>query len=167
MSQEGVVRKVVECRCLGDFHMAGKNVGITLLCVVVAIGAFIAGNIWTTSLHDNVERITHATEAWSTAYNAVNDKEIDLRGNAPADQAGIAARLKHRIEDAHQLDDATLKLMQVGAGNLADDEASITITKKLHTTGLVLFVTKIANASEPFAEASGEGCRGGRLLCPI
>jgi len=56
--------------------MAGKNVGITLLGVVVAIGAFVASNIWAQSLHEKVDRITNATNEWNAAYNAVNDKEI-------------------------------------------------------------------------------------------
>jgi hypothetical protein len=109
--------------------MAGKNVGITLLGVVVAIGAFVASNIWAQSLHEKVDRITRATNEWNAAYNAVNDKEVDLRGDAASDLPGIKLRLQHRLEHAKQLDDATVRLMQVGAGNLADDEASIKITE--------------------------------------
>jgi hypothetical protein len=109
--------------------MAGKNVGITLLGVVVAIGAFVASNIWAQSLHEKVDRITSATNEWNAAYNAVNDKEIDLKGDVVSDLLGIKLRLQHRLEHAKQLDDATVRLMQVGAGNLADDEASIKITE--------------------------------------
>jgi len=50
--------------------MAVKNVGITLLGVVVAIGAFVASNIWAQSLHEKVDRITNATSEWVAAYNA-------------------------------------------------------------------------------------------------
>lgn len=109
--------------------MAGKNVGITLLGVVVAIGAFVASNIWAQSLHEKVDRITSATSEWNAAYNAVNDKEVDLRADAVSDLPGIKLRLQHRLEHAKQLDDATVRLMQVGAGDLADDEASIKITE--------------------------------------
>lgn len=109
--------------------MAGKNVGITLLGVVVAIGAFVASNIWAQSLHEKVDRITSATSEWNAAYNAVNDKEFDLRGDAVSDLPGIKLRLQHRLEHAKQLDDATVRLMQAGVGNLADDEASIKITE--------------------------------------
>lgn len=98
----------------------------------LAVGAFIASNIWATSLHDKVERLNRATDAWRAADKAVNYNEIDLNGNAPADLPGITARLKHRIEDAHQLEDATLKLMQAGMGTLKEDEISITHTKYLH-----------------------------------
>ena len=112
--------------------MAVKNVSITLLGVVVAVGAFVASNIWATSMHEKVERLTRATDAWSAADKAVNYNEIDLNGNAPADMPGIKARLKHRIEDAHQLEDATLKLMQAGMGTLKEDEISIKHTEHLH-----------------------------------
>jgi hypothetical protein len=54
----------------GGLRLAGKNVGITLLGVV-AVGAFVASNIWTTGLHDKVELLAHATDAWSTADKAV------------------------------------------------------------------------------------------------
>ena len=50
--------------------MAGKNVGMTLLGVMVAIGAFVASNIWAQSLHEKVDRITNATSEWVAAYNA-------------------------------------------------------------------------------------------------
>jgi len=53
--------------------MTGKNVGTTLLSVVVAIGPFVASNIWSQSLHETVDRLAHATEAWNVAYNAVNE----------------------------------------------------------------------------------------------
>ena len=56
-----------------ELRMAGKNVGTTLLSVVVAIGAFVASNIWSQSLHETVDRLAHATEAWNVAYNAVNE----------------------------------------------------------------------------------------------
>lgn len=105
--------------------MAGKNVGITLIGVVVAVGAFVASNIWATSLRDKVERLNHATDAWSGADMAVGSNEIDLNRNGPADLLGITARLKHRIADTHQLEDATLKLMQAGTGTLKEEEISI------------------------------------------
>lgn len=109
--------------------MAGKNVGITLLGVVVAIGAFVASNIWAQNMHEKVDRIANATSEWDAAYNAVNDKELDLKGNPVSDLPGIKLRLQHRLEHAKQLDAAAVKLMQAGAGNLADDEASIRITE--------------------------------------
>jgi hypothetical protein len=112
--------------------VAVKNTGITLLGVVVAIAAFVAGTIWSASLHDKVDRITRATEAWSASYNAVNDKEIDLKQGPASDLAGITATLKHRVEDAHRLEDAELLLMRAGTGNLADNEASIAITQRQH-----------------------------------
>jgi hypothetical protein len=96
--------------------MAGKNVGITLLGVVVAIGAFVASNIWTQSLHEKVDRITSATNEWNATYNAVNDKEIDIRANTASDLPDIKLRLQHRLAYAKQLDDATTKLMQAGGG---------------------------------------------------
>ena len=54
--------------------MAGRNVGITLLGVVVAIGAFVASNIWAQSLHEKVDRITNTMNEWNAVYNDVNDK---------------------------------------------------------------------------------------------
>jgi hypothetical protein len=111
--------------------LAAKNVGITLLGVVVAIGAFVASNIWAQSLHENVDRLTNATNEWNAAYNSVNDKEIDLKANATSDLPGVKLRLQHRLEHAKQLDDASLKLTQAGAGSLADDEALIKITKHI------------------------------------
>jgi len=59
----------------------------------------------------------------------VNDKEVDLKGDPVSDLPGIKLRLQHRLEHAKQLDDATVRLMQARAGNLADDEASIKITE--------------------------------------
>lgn len=112
--------------------MAGKNVGITLLGVVVAVGAIVAGNIWAESLHEKVERLTRATEAWRAAERAVSDKEIGLNADASANLPGITARLKHRIENAHELEDATTKLMQAGMGTLQEDELSIKHTERLH-----------------------------------
>jgi hypothetical protein len=109
--------------------MAVKNVGITLLGMVVAIGAFVASSIWAQSLHERLDRITNATKEWDAAYRAVNDREIDLNGNEVSDLPGIKRQLQHRLEHAKQLDDATGSLMQAGAGNLADDEASIKITE--------------------------------------
>jgi hypothetical protein len=111
--------------------MAAKNVGITLLGVVVAIGAFVASNILAQSLHEKVDRLTNATNEWNAAYTAVKDKEIDLKANTASDLPGVKLRLQHRLEHAEQLDDASLKLMQAGAGNLADTEASIKITEHL------------------------------------
>jgi hypothetical protein len=109
--------------------MAGKNVGITLLGVVVAIGAFVTSNIWAQNLQEKVDQITRATSEWDAAYNAVNDKELDLKGNAPSNLAAIKLRLQHRLEHAKQLDAAAVKLMQAGTGDLADDETSIKITE--------------------------------------
>ena len=71
--------------------MAGKNVGITLLGVVVAVGAIVAGNIWAESLHEKVERLTRATEAWRAAERAVSDKEIEAQTRSvylPAERPG-------------------------------------------------------------------------------
>lgn len=113
--------------------MAGKNVGMTLFGVVVAIGAFVTSNIWATNLRDRGERLTHATEAWDAAYNTVSDKEIDFKGSMPSDLTAASTRLKHRIGDAHQLEDATLPLVQAGVGTLTEDEASIHITQRLGT----------------------------------
>src|SRR5579862_8416754 len=92
-------RPVVECPCRkkAAFPMVVKNVGITLLGVVVAVGAFVASNIWATSLHDKVERLTGSTDTWSTANKAVSSNEIDLNGNGATDLLGITTRLKHRI----------------------------------------------------------------------
>ena len=59
----------------------------------------------------------------------MNDKEVDLKGDPVSDLPGIKLRLQHRLEHAKQLDDATVRLMQARAGNLADDEASIKITE--------------------------------------
>jgi hypothetical protein len=113
--------------------MAGKNVGITLLGVVVAVGAFVAGNIWAESLHEKMERLTHAIEAWSTTEKAVSDKEIDLNGHASANLPEITAQLKHRIESAYELEDATIELMQAGMGSHREDELSIKHMERLHT----------------------------------
>ena len=59
----------------------------------------------------------------------MNDKKVDLGGDAVSDLPGIKLRLQHRLEHAKQLDDTTVRLMQVGAGNLADDAPFIKITE--------------------------------------
>lgn len=148
--------------------MAGKNVGITLLGVVVAVGAFVASNIWATSLHDQVERLSRATDAWSAANKAVSYNGIDLNGNAPADLPGNTARLKHRIEDAHQLEDATLKLMQAGMGTLKEDEISIKHTEYLQgieqQSGSIASLDQAAALDKETATLLGQISRLGTLM---
>jgi hypothetical protein len=110
--------------------MAHRNIGITLLGVFVAIGAFVAGTIWAQSLHDKVDALDHAIAAWGGAYKAVSDTEIDLNANAATDFAGIKQRLQHRLEHIKQLDDASIKLMNtnVADGKLID--ASLALTRR-------------------------------------
>jgi hypothetical protein len=62
--------------------MALKNAGITLLGVVVAIGAFVAGTIWAQSLHDKVEGLGRAIDAWNAAYGSVSEARSISRETA-------------------------------------------------------------------------------------
>lgn len=111
--------------------MAANNVGVVILGCLVGIGAILAGNIWSASLHDKVDRITHATDAWNNTYRGVSNKEIDLNGSSATDLAAMTTRLKHRIENAKQLDDADTQLMRVGAGTSIEADASIAISGHL------------------------------------
>jgi hypothetical protein len=112
--------------------MAGNNVGTTLLSVIVAIGAFVASNIWSQGLHETIDRLSRAMDTWNVAYNAVSEKEIDLKGDPPSDLPALKLRLQHRLEHATQLEDATTKLMQAGVGTLQEDEASIKMINQLY-----------------------------------
>ena len=79
--------------------MAGKNVGVTLLSVVVAVSAFVASSIWRENLQDRIVKAHDATQEWTQTYNSINDRSLVLGGEpAPTDLADTKQRLSRKLQ---------------------------------------------------------------------
>jgi hypothetical protein len=77
--------------------MAGKNIGVTLLSVVVAVAAFVVSSISAQELTQKIEILDHARERWDDTSNSVISRDLALGTKMSPDVGEEKQRIQQKL----------------------------------------------------------------------